>query len=515
MGRRTGRACLLLTVAAAACRGPGQDAGTEDASESDTQSESGSTSTDTGDTGTDTDDESSDDSTDEGDTCGNGTIEDGEDCDDGTDNGSYGFCNTTCDGAGPYCGDGALNGPEECDDANDDGLDACTNLCLTQACGDDVVDPGDLCYGPVIELDDVFDPGPLLLLDLDADQHLDLVVGEVTGAQAVTLLGDGSGAFVAVDTKGVGPLPHRFVPADFDGDGVLDVLSVARTEGYTVLRNAGAGLLSELGSSSEALLIAYASDLDGDDWADLVRGHVDDTAVNLGLGDGSFGSNVGFAHDALWNDFAITPDLDEDDKPDLVIALDDDEEFDPPGEVRTLFGVGDGTFTPGQTFELEDDPDILLTALLDGDDRIDLVAMRGSQPCARAIGSCGASSGLRPRHPTLGEITTYVSGGQAAGELVLSTSIVIGFDPSDLGASDLDNDGDDDLVIAHFGFGWLEFLRGDGIGGLERELIDNLGFRHGAVELGDLNEDGVDDIVLSRGALGEEAGVVRIRLSNP
>ncbi len=69
--------------------------------------------------------------------CGNGLVEEGELCDDGADNGRYSssgsgrYCNTTCDGWGPYCGDGIYHQEygEECDDGNNESNDGCTAAC--------------------------------------------------------------------------------------------------------------------------------------------------------------------------------------------------------------------------------------------------------------------------------------------------------------------------------------------------------------------------------------------------
>ena len=48
--------------------------------------------------------------------CGNSAIEWTETCDDGWNNWSYGYCNATCDAMGDYCGDGTTNWSETCDD---------------------------------------------------------------------------------------------------------------------------------------------------------------------------------------------------------------------------------------------------------------------------------------------------------------------------------------------------------------------------------------------------------------
>lgn len=59
--------------------------------------------------------------------CGDGRVEGNETCDDGPDNGTYGSCNSSCDGRAAYCGDGVMNGPEECD-----GSDLAGQTCQAQ-----------------------------------------------------------------------------------------------------------------------------------------------------------------------------------------------------------------------------------------------------------------------------------------------------------------------------------------------------------------------------------------------
>ncbi len=75
--------------------------------------------------------------------CGNGIVEEGELCDDGSNNGAYSttisgrYCNTTCDGWGPYCGDGILQQEynEECDDGNNNSNDGCSAACKIEEGG--------------------------------------------------------------------------------------------------------------------------------------------------------------------------------------------------------------------------------------------------------------------------------------------------------------------------------------------------------------------------------------------
>ena len=72
--------------------------------------------------------------------CGDGTVQLNEKCDDKGLNGTYGHCNATCSGKGPYCGDGILDeGHEVCDRFMDDVY--CSDDCQTYygKCGDGIV----------------------------------------------------------------------------------------------------------------------------------------------------------------------------------------------------------------------------------------------------------------------------------------------------------------------------------------------------------------------------------------
>ncbi|QDG53484.1 DUF4215 domain-containing protein [Persicimonas caeni] len=78
--------------------------------------------------------------------CGDGAVGAGESCDDGANNGSYGYCNATCDGLAAYCGDGTVqSNHEECDDGNSDNTDSCTDTCESATCGDGYVQSGEAC----------------------------------------------------------------------------------------------------------------------------------------------------------------------------------------------------------------------------------------------------------------------------------------------------------------------------------------------------------------------------------
>jgi cysteine-rich repeat protein len=483
-----------------------EDGGSESAGDAD-DSTDGESSGSAG----DGDGESSD--TDAGSECGDGIVEGDELCDDGPDNGAYDHCTAGCDGHGPHCGDGVVDGPEACDDGDADGLDGCDNACRVQACGDGEPAPGELCFGPFDECAVGHDPGPLLVVDLDGDDHLDVVLGELSENRVEALAGDGTGALEALGSVPGPPLPHVLIAAHVDGDAALDVVAVGRTEGLHVLFGDGDGGLSPGPAAATALSFASAADLDGDAQADVVVGGTAQTQVQLGAGDGTFTTVQTIDHPERSGDFVVLVDLDGDLVLDLVLALDELDSLAPVGEIETWRGLGDGSFEPIESHPLADDADVIRTAALDADARPDLAVLRGSQPCGGLWKSCGGADWL---HPSLGEVTSLASQGALPGALEPTTSEVIGFDPADLALGDLDHDGWPDGAVAHAALGWLEVLRGDGAGGLgPGEVVDQVGFRHADIELADLDEDGALDLLLTRSALGDAPGSLRVRLADP
>ena len=67
--------------------------------------------------------------------CGDDIINNGEECDDGNTEALDG-CSEIC--VTEYCGDGTLNndGAEQCDDGNSVGGDGCSSECIKEICGD-------------------------------------------------------------------------------------------------------------------------------------------------------------------------------------------------------------------------------------------------------------------------------------------------------------------------------------------------------------------------------------------
>ncbi|MBK8251369.1 MAG: VCBS repeat-containing protein [Polyangiaceae bacterium] len=89
------------------------------------------------------------------------------------------------------CGDGKLEGNEECDDNNTADADGCEADCTLPKCGNGIVDPGEVCFGSqdpaLISFTETYS---LALFDCNGDGALDLIIsGAVVFANNVSNFG--------------------------------------------------------------------------------------------------------------------------------------------------------------------------------------------------------------------------------------------------------------------------------------------------------------------------------------
>jgi hypothetical protein len=192
-----------------------------------------------------------------------------------------------------------------------------------------------------------FVPFPLVTLDFNGDGNLDLVSGGA--AHIVMLLGHGDGSFTAIGNYPTGVAMTCIETADFNRDGILDLLTTAMgSSNYSVLLGNGNGTFTfheskwSGGIAGECFGIG---DLNEDTKLDLAivnstslfgTGNV---SVLLGDGEGSFGNPRSYS-------LGVTP---------WAASIDDfngDGDLDVAAcngggsSVSLLFGDGDGTLQP-------------------------------------------------------------------------------------------------------------------------------------------------------------------------
>lgn len=280
--------------------------------------------------------------------------------------------------------------------------------------------------------------------DIDGDGIIDLVVTQngresSDGADAgkvVWYRGVGDGTFAAAETIASGlQNPYESEAIDFDGDGDIDVLTVATWDAnkVTLSENDGTGNFTthELAVGAAAALSIAVADVNGDGRLDIVTGG-SATLVD-GLSSGST----------------------------ISIGLNN----------------GDGTFAE-QTVAAGSYPSVwdVEIADMDGDGDLDIIGVNPNTSSIYILSNDGTG--------TFGEAVEVVGGD--------ATRI-------DVAVGDVDGDGDIDIVSTQTAYGGslkVSFYENDGTGAFTEHVIDALHqAQEGNIVLADLDGNGLLDIV--------------------
>jgi len=354
------------------------------------------------------------------------------------------------------------------------------------------------CYPGAVDI-----PGAqahqILLTDLNADTHLDAVFTYDTGVSF--FLGDGTGSLVQSDVIPTGPTqsPLYIAAGDLDADGTMDVaFSVGSTNTPHVVIAFGAGD-GTVASQVEYGLIGSASgivlaDFDDDGDLDIAAGDREFGTIGVRLNDGagSMGAQTSYPLAGLMVVVKLgAADVDANGTLDVYAGA-------TSAGVVVLPGLGDGTFDAAAVHTLDMGGTINAPVFVDieGDGDLDLIAGRRVSDSQLVIRR-GDAGGV------LGETQFPFSTG--------------GGDPEWPHVADFDKDGALDVAVLNLlNPRNLAVLRGDGLGALHDPVILQT-YPQGIpqhVVAGDLNEDGVPDLVV--GVIG--TGVpnsVQVHLSNP
>jgi hypothetical protein len=265
-------------------------------------------------------------------------------------------------------------------------------------------------------------------------------------------LGNGDGTFQAPVTYAFGSTqggvnPFAIVAGDFTGDGYLD-LAVA---GYGY--NSG--------------------------------NQVGEVSILLGNGDGTFQPGATYVVGSLMATAIVAGDFTGDGHLDLAVAGTDYYNFTgaTPGAVYMLLGNGDGTFRPGATYAVGNNPDAIVAGDFTGDGKLDLAVPDWG--IAYFVGAVWVLLGNGDG--TFQPPVTYAVGGTQIGVL-----------PSALVAGDFTGDGRLDLAIVNIGADTVSVLLGNGDG----TFVDpsQLAAAPRATPVvADVNGDGIDDVLVVDG----------------
>ncbi len=231
-------------------------------------------------------------------------------------------------------------------------------------------------------------PNPISVAtaDVNGDGNNDLVVADYPNSSTgdkggiYVMLGHGDGTFATPVLYAAGPAPGAVAIDDVNNDGKLDLVVASSqaglTNGIAVLLGNGDGTFqAAVASPSAGGSYVATGDFNGDGKKDIV---LSNGAIQLGKGDGTFAA-AAFTLPASPGTETGAPavgDFNNDGKLDVALNL-------PPGEtsgpfISIFLGNGDGTFTAGASYTTIFGTTNLVSADLDGDGNLDLVAGIGN-----------------------------------------------------------------------------------------------------------------------------------------
>jgi hypothetical protein len=313
------------------------------------------------------------------------------------------------------------------------------------------------------------------------------------------------GGWPAVPTPVISWSRTSIALGDLSGDSVLDLVVADGLESFGVFLGVGNGTFRprlEYARSVAPDSVGLV-ELNGDGKLDVVVAGAGTLGVFYGQGDGTFvtGPEYETASNRTVTEMAIE-DLDGDGRADVVVADGPDSyaEYDPGGTTVSVFlGQGNGTLSPsGELFV-----DILFAPSvavgdLNGDGSLDLVV----------AGLDARASDIENPEDT-GKLTVFYGRGEGAFGAPVDH---LGLYPIDAVAiRDLDQDGIGDVVLANHRYPWGS-QAGNAttvlLGKSDGTLASSKGYGTGgwyssALAVVDLDDDGIPDVVASKGWTAE------------
>ena len=334
-------------------------------------------------------------------------------------------------------------------------------------------------------------PAAVAVGDFNGDGRPDVVSADSKGSAVGVLLGDGRGRFAPVVLFATGARPESVAVGDFNKDGNQDVVT-ADSKGRTLsvlLGDGSGGFAPRVDFGAGPLPVAVAvGDFNGDGKQDLVTANLDWSAGSasgmLGDGAGGFAPRIEVPTGPASYDVAVG-DFNGDGRPDLATVVTDDLD----GFAGVLLGDGTGHFSAMSTFFTSLEPVAVAVGDLNGDGRQDLVTAQRLEGSGELGVLLGDGSG---------GFTGAAGGGRRISREVFCVAL-----------GDVSGDGRQDVVSAKGSM--VIVLRGNGRGGLAKELDFPVGRGPSDVAVADLNGDGLRDVLTA----DYSAGSVSVLLNGP
>lgn len=326
-------------------------------------------------------------------------------------------------------------------------------------------------------------PNSAAIADINADGKDDVIVANSQGWGLSVFLRIGNFKFASQLKLLESTYVYFVTIADFNRDSKVDIFAVGGTVGTMLFGNGTggftvAGSFSVLPSGGAAVHVGSA-DFNADGKLDIVVADRDGGRIVVfnGNGDGTFGSTpVTYDFGGPTPKRVAIGDLNNDSKPDLVIALDTGSTIF--GRVQVRLNQANGTFPTGSDYivGVSIHPSSVIASDLNGDGNLDFAVTTETDATLA------------------GQVRVYA--GNGSGTFTGPSSFnVSGVNPYDLVAKDFNLDGKIDIAAVNYSSEDVSVFAGTGGGGFSLTQSISTGEQPRTITVGNLNADSSPDLV--------------------